>query len=116
MLGASQWEHMKGIIGKLNGTKHLIFGNHDEFKWQRYVDIGFTTVHSALWLEDKGLNIVMAHDPSVYCTLNPDTVLLCGHVHTLFKSLKEQRVVNVGVDVWDFKPITIKQIREELGI
>ncbi|HUX47246.1 MAG TPA: hypothetical protein VMV58_04465 [Desulfosporosinus sp.] len=116
MLGTSQWEHLKGIIQKLNGTKHLIFGNHDEFKWQRYVDIGFTTVHSALWLEDGGLNLVVAHDPSVYCTLDPDTVLLCGHVHTLFKSLPDQKVVNVGVDQWDFFPINIDQIRKELNI
>ncbi len=116
MLGTSQWERLKGTIKQLNGTKHLIFGNHDEFKWQRYVDIGFTTVHSALWLGEGGLNIVMAHDPCVYCTLNPDTVLLCGHVHTLFKSLPDQRVVNVGVDMWDFRPINIDQVRKELGI
>ena len=116
MLGGSQWEGLKGVIQKLNGTKHLIYGNHDEFRWQRYIDIGFTTVHSALWLEDEGLNIVMAHDPSVYCTLEPESVLLCGHIHTLFKSIPDQRVVNVGVDMWDFKPITTKQIREELGI
>jgi len=116
MLGGSQWEGLKGVIQKLNGTKHLIYGNHDEFRWQRYIDIGFTTVHSALWLEDEGLDIVMAHDPSVYCTLKQESVLLCGHIHTLFKSIPDQRVVNVGVDVWNFKPITTKQIREELGI
>ena len=116
MLGTSQWEHLKGVIQKLNGTKHLIFGNHDEFKWQRYVDIGFTTVHSALWHQEGGLNIVMAHDPSVYCVLKPDTVLLHGHIHTLYKSLPEQMVVNVGVDVWNFYPVNIDQIRKELGI
>lgn len=116
MLGTSQWEHLKGVIQQLNGTKHLIFGNHDDFKWQRYVDIGFTTVHSALWLREDNVDIVMAHDPSVYCTLNPDTVLLCGHIHTLFKSLPDQNVVNVGVDMWDYKPVNIDQIRKELGL
>ena len=116
MLGTSQWEHLKGVVAKLNGSKHLIFGNHDEFKWQRYVDVGFTTVHSALWLEEDGLSIVMAHDPSVYCALAPDTILLHGHIHTLYKSIPEQKVVNVGVDMWDFMPINIKQIREELQI
>lgn len=116
MLGGSQWERLRGIIQKLNGSKHLIYGNHDEFRWQRYIDVGFTTVHSALWLEEDGLPIVMAHDPSVYCTIAPKTVLLHGHIHTLYKSMPDQRVVNVGVDMWDFKPINIKQIREELGI
>jgi len=116
MLGGSQWERLRGVIQKLNGSKHLIYGNHDEFRWQRYIDVGFTTVHSALWLEEDGLNLVMAHDPSVYCTLKPDTVFLHGHIHTLYKSIPEHLAVNVGVDMWDFKPINIKQIREELKI
>lgn len=116
MLGTSQWEHLKGIVQQLNGKKHLIFGNHDEFKWQRYVDIGFITVHSALWLEDAGVKLILAHDPAVYCAIDKDTVLLCGHVHTLFKSLPDQKVVNVGVDQWDFRPITINDVKEELGI
>ena len=116
MLGGSQWEALKGVIGLLNGTKHLIYGNHDEFRWQRYIDIGFTTVHSALWLEDGGLPIVMAHDPSMYCTLDEGTVFLHGHIHTLYKSIPEQRVVNVGVDQWDFYPINIDQIKKELNI
>ena len=116
MLGGSQWEKLRGTIGKLNGSKHLIYGNHDEFRWQRYIDIGFTTVHSALWLEEGGLNIVMAHDPSVYCTLKPDSILLHGHIHTLYKSIPGQRVVNVGVDMWDFKPVNIDQIKKELNI
>jgi len=116
MLGGSQWERLKGVMQKLNGTKHLIFGNHDEFRWERYVDIGFTTVHSALWLREDGLDLIMAHDPSVYCTVKPGTILICAHVHTLFKSLQKELVVNVGVDQWDFKPINIKQIREELKI
>jgi len=116
MLGGSQWERLKGTIGKLNGTKHLIYGNHDEFRWQRYIDVGFTTVHSALWLDEDNLHIVMAHDPSVYCTLKPGTVFLHGHIHTLYKSIPKQLVVNVGVDMWDFKPVTVKQIREELAL
>lgn len=116
MLGASQWEHLKGIVNSLNGNKHLIFGNHDEFKWQRYLDIGFISVHSALQLTIEEFNLVLAHDPSVYCAIDPKSILLCGHVHTLFRSVKDRLVVNVGVDQWDFTPITIDHIRKELGL
>ena len=117
MLGTSQWERLGSVIKQLNGSKHLIFGNHDDFKWRRYIDIGFDTVHSALWLEEEdGLFVVMGHDPSIWCTLKPNTILLHGHIHNLYKSIPEKRVVNVGVDVWDFKPINFKQIREELGL
>jgi calcineurin-like phosphoesterase family protein len=116
MLGKSQWEHLKGIVQKLNGIKHLIFGNHDEFNWQRYLDIGFASVHSALWMEKDGINLVMVHDPSAYCAIDDKTVILCGHVHTLFRVLRDQRVVNVGVEVHNFKPISIDTIKGDLGL
>jgi len=116
MLGTSQWERLSGLVQSLNGTKHLVLGNHDEFKWQRYLDVGFTSVHSAHWMESNGYKIVMAHDPAVYCTLDPGTVFLHGHIHNLYKSLPAQRTINVGVDVWDFSPITLQQIFKELNL
>lgn len=116
MIGPSMWEHLKAIISKLNGRKHLIFGNHDELKWQKYLDVGFMTVHSAHWMTVEGFNLVMAHDPAVYCALDPGSILICAHIHTLFKSLPDKRVVNVGVDFWDYKPVNFDQIRKELGL
>ncbi|MGD9158307.1 MAG: hypothetical protein PVG39_07875 [Desulfobacteraceae bacterium] len=117
MIGNSQWERLGAVIKKLNGTKHLILGNHDQLKWERYIDVGFTSVHSALWFDEDNLKIVLAHDPCVYCAIeSPLTILICGHVHTLFKSIPERRVVNVGVDMWDFKPVSTKQIRKELNV
>jgi len=116
MLGGSQWERLRGVIQKLNGTKHLIYGNHDELRWQRYIDVGFTTTHSALWLDEGGHHIVMAHDPSVYCTLAPGTIFLHGHIHTLYKSIPDKRVVNVGVDMWNYCPVNLEQIFKELGL
>jgi calcineurin-like phosphoesterase family protein len=116
MLGTSQWEHLKGIVQRLNGTKHLIFGNHDEFKWQRYVDIGFASVHSSLWLTDDGIDVVIAHDPAVFCAIERDKVLLHGHIHTLYKSIPDQKVVNVGVDMWNYTPTNMSLIRGELNI
>lgn len=34
----------------------------------------------------------------------PDKAWMCGHIHGLFKAVK--KVLNVGVDVWDFKPVS----------
>lgn len=116
MLGSSQWERLAGVIPTMNGVKHLIFGNHDEFRWQRYLDIGFTSVHSALWLKIDGLKFVLSHDPSVYCMCDKNAILLCGHVHTLFKCIQDVRVVNVGVDMWNFRPTNVPEILDALGI
>ncbi len=116
MVGTSQWEKIKGLLSKMNGRKHLILGNHDEMRPFRYVDCGFITVHTALWETVDGIKVIMAHDPSVYCAIDPKTVLLCGHIHTLFKSIPNKLVVNVGVDQQNFKPTNMDLIRKELGI
>ena len=41
-------------------------------------------------------------------------VLLHGHVHERWKV--RDRQVNVGVDVWDFRPITDHQILEAISV
>lgn len=43
---------------------------------------------------------------------NDGSMLLCGHVHE--KWLKKDSMVNVGVDVWDFKPVPIEKLLEVL--
>jgi calcineurin-like phosphoesterase family protein len=92
-------------------THHLVLGNHDSAKPFMYVDVGFATVHTAITLNIEGLDLVLAHDPAVYCATNKEAILICGHVHTLFKVLPKERVVNVGVDMWDFSPVSLEQIR-----
>lgn len=119
MLGTSQWEHLKGVLNHLNGTKHLIFGNHDEFKWQKYVDIGFVSVHSAHWMDIDGYHVVMVHDPSAWCVVNsqnPEAIFLHGHIHNLWTSIPERRVCNVGVDVRDFYPMNFSEILKDLKL
>ena len=35
--------------------------------------------------------------------------LLCGHVHEKWKT--RDRMINVGIDVWDMKPVSIEEIK-----
>jgi calcineurin-like phosphoesterase family protein len=111
MLGTSQWERLGGLLKKLNGTKHLILGNHDEMKPFTYVNTGFTSVHTSLEviLQIEGIptKFILNHDPCVWDLVPDDVVLLCGHIHNLFKILPQQNTINVGVDVWNYRPISI---------
>jgi len=105
-------------IKKFNGTKHLVVGNHDEWKYTSYENIGFLTVHTAMWFEYGGFTFYMMHDPSKYTAIenNPKAIMLCGHIHKLFKHLlPEKRIINVGIDVWDYTPVNLKQILELLS-
>jgi calcineurin-like phosphoesterase family protein len=121
MIGPSQWEKIKGILDKLNGTHYLILGNHDECKPMKYVEMGFTRVHTSLRIEIDGWILELHHDPSIYTITSnlPDVdriVFIHGHVHTLYKSIPEKRIINVGVDQWDYHPINWETIKEELKI
>jgi calcineurin-like phosphoesterase family protein len=112
---------MDRIIPELNGTIILVHGNHDlrANKLKQYTRIirccDETTVHD----NHRDFDIYMVHNPMrASDTMNT----LCGHVHddwlykypgdvikTVTKAKElEMPVVNVGVDVHNFKPITLE--------
>jgi calcineurin-like phosphoesterase family protein len=99
----SRTERLESVINKMNGRKHLVLGNHDALKPFKYVDIGFTSVHTSLEVDGYILN----HDPCV-ATGFPNKSYIVGHVHTLYR--KCNNTVNVGVDVWNFYPVDIDTI------
>jgi len=106
-----KWEHYRD---KLNGEIVFIQGNHD----------------SNNSLPTKIKNLVFEYGNKEYfCTHNPKDfnsdypINLVGHIHELwkFKYINNTLLVNVGVDVWGFKPISIEEIfrekkREKLGV
>ena len=108
----SHHNELKGILNRLNGTKILILGNHDLLTPWQYIECGFQSVHTYLTVDIQGETFNLIHDPASATTckeVNPNR-WLCGHVHTLFKQLDDYRVINVGVDVNDFRPISENEI------
>ena len=87
--------------------KILIVGNHDKLKPMDYVDIGFESAHTSLYLHQYDLHLI--HDPSV-CGIDAFKHYrwACGHVHKFF--LKQKNTINVGVDVWNYRPASIDEI------
>ena len=105
LMPPSHIEVLRQFVRQLNGTKHLILGNHDEFKPFAYVEIGFASVHTSLEVEE----FMLVHDPASSC-VDRNRPYIVGHVHDLF--VTQKNAINVGVDVWDFKPIHIDKVRE----
>src|ERR1044072_8604621 len=93
----------------LNGRIVFVCGNHDEprERWRREVLSPGDEEHDVLRLKTKYGEIYMKHEPPSY-NRDMSTLFLrmCGHVHTQFKKI--DNVVNVGVDVWGYKPITLE--------
>src|SRR6185369_5353432 len=64
-------DRIKWILNELNGTKHLIVGNHDKETWSDYVRAGFASVQRYAFINIKGVGPVgLAHDPSS-CIVDP---------------------------------------------
>ena len=107
MISPWDWSRIEKILDNLNGNHHLILGNHDRQKPFDLVEAGFISVHTSMELIYENRKFILIHDPAASC-INRDIPFLCGHIHNLFKIQKN--VINVGVDVWDFKPVSIETI------
>lgn len=123
------------LISQLNGTHHLITGNHDScYPWKGfkdkyltpYLDNGFSTVQRELELEIDGLGLCLlnhmpydgdSRETDRYKEFRPirkdyHKYLFCGHVHE--KWVTCSNMINVGVDVWNYSPVSIEQIKNQL--
>jgi len=107
LYGPTQKGAVEQFVNKLHGKKHLILGNHDRLSPQQYLDTGILSVHTSLEIN----SFILVHDPAV-SAIDRSKIFLCGHVHDLFKIAKN--VINIGVDVWDFKPVSLEQIEKTI--
>ena len=96
-------------IKKLNGNFVFIKGNHDR-------NNSLKTPIERVIIKYGGKKICMIHNP-IHADSNYE-INLCGHVHEkwLVRPLGENSVmVNVGVDVWNFMPVTFEEINKGLS-
>lgn len=109
----------KAVVTRLNGDITLIEGNHDQ-RPKRF----FKLVLPNFWVTFPGKigEVQMSHYPykGVDCNDRRDFShlqlddggdwLLHGHVHCLWK--RNGRMINVGVDVWNYKPVSENELAE----
>ena len=95
-----------GIWNQLNGTKHLIIGNHD-FSGGT-MDLDWESISHLAEVAIDGVSIVMCHYPLLeWRGFYRQSRHLFGHVHGT--KIGVPGSTDVGVDVWDFTPITWSQ-------
>lgn len=115
------------IIGRLNGRKSLVIGNHDPSPTVMRL-LGFETVDHILRFDIEGVPCVVCHYPYAasesymrengikdkYAKLRPPkqqgTVLIHGHTHSLEKAKVAYSSVHVGVDAWGLGPAPIQEV------
>lgn len=106
-LGPSD-EAVAALLERLNGTKHLIIGNNDGPGTLKAP--GWATTGHYAEIRDGDTGLVLCHYAfRTWNAMARGTLNLHGHSHGLLKTAPKQ--YDVGVDVWDFRPVTLEQIR-----
>ena len=125
-----------GPVAQLKGHKVLVAGNHDSCwekhkRWrgqvQRYLDAGFERVITSgvvnMHQLPGGITVRISHlpyrgdshDEDRYADRRPvddGLPLICGHVHTAWKT--RGKMLNVGVDQWHFQPVPQELVEVEV--
>lgn len=92
------------LLKRLTGRKHLVRGNNDP---EGIGDIaGWESVCDYQELELEGHRLVLCHYPfRSWNGQHRRAINLHGHSHGRMKPLPRQ--FDVGVDAWDFRPVTL---------
>lgn len=115
---------IREITAQLNGVKTLIRGNHDDRKvLTRGVELGFNSVAEPSEGSISSVDeFLLSHYPYLGKGDSTDVErftdkryndtgkwLLHGHVHCHWRV--KEKMINVGVDVWDYRPVSLETLK-----
>lgn len=95
------------LLARLNGRKHLVAGNNDPAATTGLP--GWASVQAYAEIEAEGRRLVLCHYPfRTWHNMRRGWINLHGHSHGRLSPLPRQ--ADVGVDAWDFRPVTLEQV------
>lgn len=98
------------VFDRLAGIKHLVRGNHDKSA----VDLPWATVRDVGQIVVDGVGIWLSHySHRTWPRLHRGDLHLYGHSHGTLPG--DSRSLDVGVDCWGYRPVTLAEIRERLA-
>jgi calcineurin-like phosphoesterase family protein len=117
----------KKVLAKMNGYKILIMGNHDNFKPEDYLKMGFQECHQELKLILKnGEGVLVNHYPyyrknskfnhkryAQFYPKNRGLFLIHGHVHDA--DMNSNLEINVTLDMNAFLPVSEAEICKKIN-
>ena len=100
-------QRVASLLRVLHGQKHLIVGNNDDAAVTGRT--GWESVQSYAEVTADRLQLVLCHYPfRTWRNMDKGWINLHGHSHGRLKPLLRQ--FDVGVDVWDFRPVRLEQM------
>lgn len=103
---SSRKGYLDNIFARLPGHKHLVIGNHDS---KLITGFSWDSAHDIVTVKDGDQNFVLCHYPMLtWEGARKGAIQLFGHVHNYWRGTRNS--VNVGVDLWNFKPVQKQDI------
>ena len=97
-------ERIEALLQALHGRKHLVTGNNDDAA--ALEARGWCSVQPYLELDADGVRLVLCHYAlRTWHHMGKGALNLHGHSHGRLKPLTRQ--YDVGVDVWNYQPISL---------
>lgn len=103
---------LRAIFGKLNGSHFLVPGNHDDGPATKALP--WAGVMPLVWnVKVDGVLVVCCHyGLRVWPSQRRGAIHVYGHSHG--KLPPNNASLDVGVDCWDFRPVSLPEIRARL--
>jgi calcineurin-like phosphoesterase family protein len=100
-------ERLEELLSVLHGRKHLIIGNNDGPA--TLAAKGWASIQAYAELALEGRAVVMCHYAfRTWKNMGRGWIDLHGHSHGKLKP--QTRQYDVGVDVWEYRPVTLETI------
>jgi len=105
-------ERIEALLQALHGRKHLVTGNNDDVA--ALEARGWCSVQPYLELDADGVRLVLCHYAlRTWRHMGKGALNLHGHSHGRLKPLARQ--YDVGVDVWNYQPISLTMLAARLS-
>jgi len=105
---AEQRPLVRRMLERIPGRKHLVSGNHEKKRGKDLAwiaDLPWASRQDYIEIKDEGRRAVLFHYPMVtWPGARHGAMQFFGHVHDNW--LGQRNSINVGVDFWDFAPVT----------
>lgn len=105
-------EHARSVFDRLNGTKHLIIGNHERLGRR----LPWASQHDGIHqIAVDGRRLVLCHYAMrVWPGIWRGALHLYGHTHGSLPGTR--RSADVGVDCWDLRPVALPEILDAMAL
>lgn len=119
-IGFMQDDALVTLLSRLNGSKILIYGNHDKVirKSEQKFKKVFSHIRDYLEVSGEKQKYILCHYPMLsWNGSGRGNIMLHGHAHgnTNYGHIKDMKIMDVGVDCHNYFPISEEDVLRKMN-